>query len=177
MPVIEGRCDLEIVRLPGLGLHGHRLVPVYAPQILVGAVLVITELAVVVQLEINVSSIAGLVPAPFTSTYGATKAYLVSLTEGLSEELRGTGVKVQVLCPGFTRTEFQANANVDATRIPSALWMTAEAVVDESLRALGRGTVLCIPGFKNRVYGWSLSLTPRGLVRRIGGIIGKSLPS
>ena len=55
--------------------------------------------------------------------------------------------------------------------------MTAEAVVDESLRALGRGTVLCIPGFKNRVYGWSLGLTPRGLVRRIGGIIGKSLPS
>ncbi len=126
---------------------------------------------------INVSSVGGLAPAPFMSTYGATKAYLVSFTEGLSEELRGTGVKVQVLCPGFTRTEFQANANVDAGRVPAALWMTAEAVVDESLRALDRGTVFCVPGFKNRVYGWSLGVTPRGLLRRLGGVIGKSLPS
>ena len=126
---------------------------------------------------INVSSIGGLAPAPFTSTYGATKAYLVSLTEALSEELRGTGVKVQVLCPGFTRTEFQATANVNADRIPAALWMTAEAVVDESLRALARGTVVCIPGFSNRVFVWGLALTPRGVGRRIGGIIGKSLPS
>ena len=126
---------------------------------------------------INVSSLAGLAPSPFMATYGATKAYLVSFTEALHEELRGTGVRVQVLCPGFTRTEFQSRAEVNAEGIPNLLWMSAESVVDASLRALERGSVICIPGLRNRVYGWGLGMAPRTLVRRIGGLIGRGLPA
>ena len=56
---------------------------------------------------LNVSSLAGFQPSPANATYGATKAFVTSFTEAVHEELKGTGVKVTVLCPGFTRTEFQ----------------------------------------------------------------------
>jgi short-subunit dehydrogenase len=125
---------------------------------------------------INVSSIGGLMPTPFNATYGSTKAFLVSFTEGLREELRGTGVKVQVLCPGFTRTEFQERAGVKTDAIPNALWMSAEAVADESIHALERNVLICVPGRMNRVYSSSLGLIPRALVRRLGGIIGSRIP-
>src|SRR5262249_41812637 len=68
---------------------------------------------------INVSSLAAFVPGPYDAIYGATKAFVNSFTEALHEELCGTGVHVQTLCPGFTYTEFQQRAGIDISQIPT----------------------------------------------------------
>jgi short-subunit dehydrogenase len=120
---------------------------------------------------INVSSIAGLSPTPQTATYGATKAFVNSFTEALHEELRGTGVRVQALCPGFTRTEFQERAAIDVSRIPSFAWMEAEAVVDAALASLERGDLVCVPGLANRMLATLTGAVPRSLTRRITGTV------
>jgi short-subunit dehydrogenase len=122
---------------------------------------------------VNVSSLAALQPGPFSATYGATKAYVNSFSEAIHEELRGTGVKVQVLCPGFTRTEFQERAGINAARIPSFAWMSAEAVVEASLAGLARGDVVCIPGLGNRMLASLISATPRSVMRRAMATAGK----
>jgi short-subunit dehydrogenase len=118
---------------------------------------------------INVSSIAAFVPARFSATYGATKAYLNSFSEALYEELRGSGVHVQVLCPGFTRTEFAARAGADAGAIPAFAWMTPEAVVTASLSALRRRRSVCVPGWRNRLLTTVLAGLPRRLACRVAG--------
>jgi hypothetical protein len=92
-----------------------------------------------------------------------------SFTEGLHEELRGTGVRVQALCPGFTRTEFQERAGIDTSHIPSFAWMTADAVVEASLAALQRGVVVCVPGIHNRLLVTVTGAMPRSLTRRVAG--------
>jgi len=122
---------------------------------------------------INVASLAAFSPAPYNATYGATKAYIKSFTESLSEELRGTGVRTQVLCPGFTHTEFQERAGLDTTRIPEFAWMTAEAVIKRSLEALDRGTVVCVPGASNWFVSGLARLAPEGVVRRLVGASAK----
>lgn len=101
---------------------------------------------------INVSSLGSLVVTRGIAVYGGTKAFLNYFSESLQAELAGTGVDVQALCPGFTRTEFHdaMDEEFDRQRIPEALWMTAEEVVTESLAALGNGRVLLVPGESNR---------------------------
>lgn len=98
---------------------------------------------------INVSSVAAFFPSPGGATYSATKVYLNNFSEALSSELAGTGVSVQALCPGFTYSEFHDTpeyADFSRDQIPSALWMTADQVVAESLAALGSGQVIVVPG-------------------------------
>ena len=99
---------------------------------------------------INVSSMAAFFPLPGGALYCATKAALVSFSRTLALELRGSGVQVQALCPGFIYTEFHdtpeyRNTNRHA-HVPRFLWGPAEPVVDASLKALSRGQVICIPG-------------------------------
>ena len=122
---------------------------------------------------INVSSMAAFQPAPYNATYGATKAFVNSFTEAVHEELRGTGVVVQALCPGFTRTEFQQRAGIDVSSVPSFAWMTPEAVVDASLSALHSGEVLCIPGRANRALMTLTGALPRSITRRVAATLGK----
>jgi short-subunit dehydrogenase len=123
---------------------------------------------------INVSSLAGIGPYPFTATYGATKAFVNSFTEALAEELRGTGVHVQALCPGFTRTRFQERAGVDPATVPGFAWMSAESVVSASLASLARGEVLCVPGVGYKVLAAASGAVPRGAFRRaIGAFQGR----
>ncbi len=116
---------------------------------------------------VNVSSLAGFVPGASMATYCATKAFVTSFTEALHEELRGTGVRVQALCPGLTRTEFQHRAGVDASRAPGFLWMTAEDVVDESLRGLRRRKLVVVPGKLNRSAAALIRVSPHPAVRRV----------
>lgn len=122
---------------------------------------------------INVSSLAGEAPAAFNATYGATKAFVTSFSEALYEELRDSGVKVQALLPGFTRTGFQDRAGVDPSAVPDFAWMTADAVVEASLAALEKGDAVCVPGLGNRVLGLVERTVPRPLIRRLIGAATK----
>jgi short-subunit dehydrogenase len=118
---------------------------------------------------INVSSMAGIQPTPFNANYGATKAFVNSFTEALHEELRGSGVRVQVLQPGFTHTEFQERAGIDASNLPNMVWMEAGEVVDASLAALHRGDLVCVPGGINKAVAVFSGALPRALTRRLSG--------
>jgi hypothetical protein len=126
---------------------------------------------------INVASVSAFQPAPFNATYGATKAYIKSFSESLAEELRDTGVGVQVLCPGFTHTEFQQRAGLDTTKIPSFAWMNAGAVARRSLDALESGTVVCVPGALNWLTTCLVRVAPETLVRRAVGMMFRGVLS
>ena len=119
---------------------------------------------------VNVSSVASFLYGAGTVNYAATKAYLTTFSEGLGAELRGTGVRVQALCPGLTRTEFHQRMGPDAGDRPRLLWMSPAAVVSASLRQLERsGPVVCIPGLRYRVLLAMLRLVPRRLIGRLTG--------
>jgi short-subunit dehydrogenase len=120
---------------------------------------------------INVSSTAAFQPCPYAATYGATKAFLNSFTEALDLELRGSGVRVQALCPGLTHTEIFEKAGADVSRLPSFLWMESDAVVAESLAALKRGGVVCVPGLGNRALASLSQLLPHDVSRRVAGML------
>ncbi len=103
---------------------------------------------------ISVSSIGGLIPKAKDATYCATKAYMNMFTQCLQRELRGGGVHVQALCPGFVISEFHdapqyAKFKIKE-RIPKFLWMTPEEVVDLSLKTLPKDRAVFVPGFKNQ---------------------------
>ena len=103
---------------------------------------------------INVASVVAFLPLPGNVTYAGTKAFLVAFSETLQRELAGSGVRVQALCPGFTYSGFHDTAeyqHFSRKRIPAALWMTADQVAAASLKALGRGGVVYIPGLANRL--------------------------
>jgi uncharacterized protein len=102
---------------------------------------------------INVSSISAFIPVGSGSTYSSSKAYLNAFSESLQFELRGKGIYIQALCPGFTRTEFHQDPSFSRMKssIPFFLWMGAEQVAEKSLRVLGTGKVIYIPGFLNRL--------------------------
>jgi short-subunit dehydrogenase len=114
---------------------------------------------------INVSSVAGFGQNPGSISYNATKAWMNSFTDGLDMELKTarSPVRVQALCPGFTTTEFQDVIGMDRGRIPGALWMRAEDVVEESLEGLDSGTLFVIPGLFYKVIRRLISWTPRSL--------------
>jgi hypothetical protein len=104
---------------------------------------------------INVSSPSSYLPLAGSTSYAATKAFLNIFSETLRAELRGTDIKLQVLLPGFTYSDFHkrdewARSDFYST-MPKWLWMTAEAVAQTSLRALKGGGLYCIPGLHNKV--------------------------
>ncbi len=104
---------------------------------------------------VNVASVSAFGPTPHSPTYSASKAALVNFSRGLQSELRGTGVRVQALCPGFTRTHFHAGADFKGfrqERLPGFMWLGAGAVVRDSLRALRvGGPVVLVPGWFYRL--------------------------
>lgn len=124
---------------------------------------------------INVSSLAAFQPTPYTATYAATKAFVNSFTEAIHEELRDTGVVVQALCPGFTRTEFQERAGVDTSAIPAVAWMEAGPVVAASLAALEQKELICVPGMSNRAIAILSAAVPRSWSRRLAAYLSKDI--
>jgi uncharacterized protein len=119
---------------------------------------------------LNVASTAGFQPGPFMAVYYATKAYVLSFSEALSEELRGTGVTVTALCPGYTETEFAARASEhQRPRLFSGPMGTGDArqVAEFGYRAMQRGRRIAIPGWINKLGAWSVPFSPRGLVLKV----------
>jgi hypothetical protein len=110
---------------------------------------------------INVSSIAGFLIGSGSATYCATKAYLINFTETLHLELRGTGIRVQALCPGFTVSNFHRKLGYDTKNEAFRSFMPAEDVVAISLRDLRRGKVVSIPGLRYKVVGAVSRLIPK----------------
>ncbi len=112
---------------------------------------------------LNIGSTGSFAPGPMMAVYCATKASVLSLSEALHEELKGTGVSVTALCPGVTRTGFQARANVEKTRYVKSGSMTVQQVALIGYTALKRGTAVVVPGWMNWLMTFSIRLVPRSL--------------
>jgi len=103
---------------------------------------------------INVSSISGFLSMGGGVMYGATKAFVTTFSKALHKGLRGTGVKIQVLCPGFTHTGFHEPSDImkmDTKKIPDFMWMDAREVTAVSLKALDRDQSVVVPGMLYKV--------------------------
>jgi short-subunit dehydrogenase len=115
---------------------------------------------------INVGSTASWQPVPFMSVYGATKAFVLSFSEALAEEVRAEGITVMALCPGATATGFQSTAGVWEEQ--RSTMPTPDEVVTDTLRAFERRQSSFIHGFQNRAMAFFASrLLPRRLVARM----------
>jgi short-subunit dehydrogenase len=113
---------------------------------------------------LNVASIAGFLPGPGMAVYHASKAYVVSFTEALHEELKGDGVRVCALCPGPVETEFFERAGVPDNYFPAYLNRSAERVAREGYAGFMGGHRVVVPGKLNRIMTLLPRLLPRGLM-------------
>jgi uncharacterized protein len=114
---------------------------------------------------INVASTAAFQPIPGSATYAATKAFVLSLSEAVHEELSGTGVTLTAVCPGPVRTEFTEVAGIRAAedQVPSFFWMSSETVARSALEAAEKGKRAVVPGLLNRAGALTGQHTPRTL--------------
>jgi short-subunit dehydrogenase len=117
---------------------------------------------------LNVASTAAFQPGPLMAAYYATKAYVLSFSEAIANELRGVGVTVTALCPGPTETGFQNRAGMEGSKlIKGKKIMDAETAAKVGYRALMKGKTVVIPGLKNKILAWSVRFTPRNMVTQI----------
>ncbi len=115
---------------------------------------------------LNIASMAAFAPGPFLAVYYATKAYVVSFTEALAEELRHSGVRVTAVCPGPTKTDFQRRAGADRSSLFRGHVMDAAAVAAIAFKGFRRRQILVIPGGRNKFLSLAAKFAPRKLVRR-----------
>jgi hypothetical protein len=120
---------------------------------------------------LNVASTAAFQPGPMLTVYYATKAFVLSFTEGLAEELRGTGVKVSCLAPGPTETEFARRAGMRRSLLFRMGTDSARKVAEAGHRGLRKGKVLVVPGLLNRVLLFGVRFLPRALTRKVVGFL------
>jgi hypothetical protein len=120
---------------------------------------------------LNVASTAAFQPGPNMAVYFATKAYVLSFTEALHEELKPHGIMVTCLCPGPTRTEFGEVAGFGGNGLFDQVVMESPPVVEAGLAALDKNHAVMVPGWKNKVTAASTRFAPRSIVRKIAGAI------
>jgi len=116
---------------------------------------------------LNIASTAAFQPGPLMALYYASKAFVLSFSEAIANELAGTGVTVTALCPGPTTTEFQRKAGVEHTRLMSGRIMDARHVAQAGFDGLMAGKAIVVPGFRNRLLVWLVRLMPRSFVVRV----------
>jgi uncharacterized protein len=120
---------------------------------------------------VNVASTAAFQPGPNMAVYFATKAFVLSLTEALHEELKAHGINVTCLCPGPTRTEFGDVAGFGGNGLFDKVAMNAAEVVEAGLKGLDSNHAVVVPGWMNKVTAASTRFAPRPIVRKIAGAI------
>lgn len=116
---------------------------------------------------LNVASTAAFLPGPLMAVYYATKAYVLSFSEALAEELRGTGVTVTVLCPGPTRSDFQETAGLKDSRLLRAGLMDAPTVARAGYDGMMKGRAVVVPGVMNKLTAQAPRLSPRRATVRV----------
>lgn len=122
---------------------------------------------------VNIASVAAFLPGPFQSVYYATKAFVLSFSEALAEELRGTAVGVTTVCPGPTATGFHTAAQVRRARpFKPSYFVAAGAVAEATLRGVRRKRRVVVPGLKHRLLVLAIRLAPRRLVVWASGVAG-----
>lgn len=122
---------------------------------------------------LNVASTAAFQGIPFMSVYSATKAYVLSFTEGLAEELKNTNITISALCPGPTRSNFGASANLDERLSNSRLLPTAKSVAKYGYDKMLEGEVVSIHGIGNRIGATATKIAGRRSVGKVAGQIFK----
>lgn len=128
---------------------------------------------------LNVASVAAFQPMPGTATYAATKAFVLSLSEGTYSEVKGKGVTVTALCPGPVKTEFADVAGIGGAeeQLPDLFWATAEEVAKAGVQGLERGKRVVVPGVLNRATAVGGQHAPRAvalpLIKRIWSAAGR----
>lgn len=126
---------------------------------------------------LNVASIAAFQPIPMLAAYAASKAYVLSISESLAEELQGSGVSVTALCPGITATNMFAqakNANDKLSQLPKFLIADVNDVARTALEATFRGDAICVPGAVYQLSALASRSAPKWLVRKVGGLMGRN---
>lgn len=117
---------------------------------------------------LNVASIASFVPGPLMSVYYASKAFVLSFSEAIATELKGSGITVTALCPGPTETGFQNRASLERSGLFHNLKVAdAKSVAQYGYRAMKKGKLIAIPGFFNRLVPVATRIVPRKLVRTV----------
>jgi short-subunit dehydrogenase len=120
---------------------------------------------------LNVASVAAFVPGPYMSNYFATKAYVLSFSQALAQELKPTGVTVTALCPGVTETGFFEQAHMHHSRMVTSRLPTADDVGVAGYRAMQRGKTIHIVGLGDRVMVFFLRFVPRNLVTAVSALV------
>jgi short-subunit dehydrogenase len=116
----------------------------------------------------NVASTAAFQPGPLMAIYYATKAFVLSFSEAIANELEGTGVTVTALCPGPTATGFQERAHMENSGlVKGKKIMDARAVAEAGFRAMMAGKTIEIPGVMNKLLAQSVRFSPRSMVTKI----------
>ncbi len=115
----------------------------------------------------NVGSTAGFLPGPLMAVYYASKAYVLSLSVAMSNELEGSGVTVTCLCPGATKTGFDTTAGNAKTRLFASNVMESMDVSRAGVEGMMSGDVICVPGLRQRIMASSTGLAPRVLLAKI----------
>lgn len=163
-----------LVNNAGFGLHAKILDPETLPlqerafDVMCKAVLILSAAAGRSMTSrghggiINVASSSAWIN---TGNYSAIKAWVLTFTEGLANELHGSGVKVEALCPGWVHTEFHSRANVTATSLPEFVWIDAATLVRESLKDLAKGKVISVPSARWKAAIAVAGTAPRSTMR------------
>jgi uncharacterized protein len=142
-------------------------------QVNVIALTALTKLFIKPMLErhagriLNLASTAAFEPGPLMAVYYATKAYVLSFSEAIANELQGSGVTVTALCPGPTRTGFQKRGALEDSRLVQGRISDARSVALAGYRGLMAGKTIVIPGLRNKVVPWLVRVTPRRVMTRV----------
>ena len=177
---IENNSIEVLINNAGFGSSG----PFVEIDLNVRALVQLTHVAAKIMAEkkygtiVNISSIASYQPMVGNATYGATKAFVTSFTHAISQELNSYGVKVLLVCPGLTKSEFFSRSMwFDATStesyLPKLLWKKPETVAKKIIKSVENGRSVLIPGLVNKIFAFVSSSLPGTFTKKITAVVAK----